>query len=358
MMMQSVTQASANLRFLRYPGVAIALAVAWLGSSFSTTAQQYEYEPDEGLHQEEWYDPSDWFDNEPGVDYETDWWDTWDYPGTGYDYDYGYGYGGLDDYRTDYDYGWHYDSDYGWHYDWDADRTYDSDRQFSETDRNGRQSQAANRTTSGTSERNNRQYGLHYDWDPVNGNWRSDYGFYTQQYAGDAPGDYGWHYDWDPNQRQWVEDYGFHTSNYDFDYSKYDYSNENIEQSRANQQTKTRQEMQRASNMAREHQRGQHVVVGQIDRIRDTDRENLIKLRLENGETVTVDFGSQKALAQLELEAGSRVVIEGRQGQVDGEDVLFARQVTVDGEPHAIEENQQWSESRNQQQRDQQARSN
>jgi len=29
-----------------------------------------EYEPDEGLHEEEWYDPSDWFDDDDATDYE------------------------------------------------------------------------------------------------------------------------------------------------------------------------------------------------------------------------------------------------------------------------------------------------
>lgn len=35
----------------------------------------YEYEPGEGLHHQEWYDPGDWFDLENGIDYEGDGWD-------------------------------------------------------------------------------------------------------------------------------------------------------------------------------------------------------------------------------------------------------------------------------------------
>jgi len=42
---------------------AIISAVALL-SVPATQAQEYEYEPDEGLHEEEWYDPSDWFDRD------------------------------------------------------------------------------------------------------------------------------------------------------------------------------------------------------------------------------------------------------------------------------------------------------
>lgn len=32
--------------------------------------EDLEYEPGEGLHEEEWYDPSDWFDVSPGISYE------------------------------------------------------------------------------------------------------------------------------------------------------------------------------------------------------------------------------------------------------------------------------------------------
>lgn len=33
-------------------------------------AQAIEWEPDEGYHEEEWYDPSDWFDDDSSIDYE------------------------------------------------------------------------------------------------------------------------------------------------------------------------------------------------------------------------------------------------------------------------------------------------
>lgn len=35
-------------------------------------AEQYEYEPGEGYHEQEWYDPSDWFETGRDVDYEYD----------------------------------------------------------------------------------------------------------------------------------------------------------------------------------------------------------------------------------------------------------------------------------------------
>lgn len=35
-------------------------------------ADQYEWDPSTGYHEEEWYDPSDWADPDDGLDYESD----------------------------------------------------------------------------------------------------------------------------------------------------------------------------------------------------------------------------------------------------------------------------------------------
>lgn len=65
--------------------------------SYTASAQEYEYEADEGLHQEEWYDPTDWFDTGAGIDYESDW------------NDFYYGYDAYDPwYRDDWTYNRHY----------------------------------------------------------------------------------------------------------------------------------------------------------------------------------------------------------------------------------------------------------
>lgn len=114
---------------------------------------QYEYEADEGIHQEEWYDPGDWFDTDDAVDYETDWYDyTYNYP-YDYDYDYDYydygrGYYGDDEF-TEYgegdfnDYGYneayeenydtfYEDDEFGWNYDYYSDDWYDDEGAFEE----------------------------------------------------------------------------------------------------------------------------------------------------------------------------------------------------------------------------------
>ncbi|MFG0329759.1 MAG: hypothetical protein ACF8PN_07675 [Phycisphaerales bacterium] len=110
-----------------------------------------EWERDAGYHEEEWWDPSDWFDMDTGVEYENDDWFSSDYD---YDYDEDFESSDLDAYpiyrgyeadrdrdsrinrsdsvrdsridRSDrvndqVDYGWHRDAagswDYGYHYD-------------------------------------------------------------------------------------------------------------------------------------------------------------------------------------------------------------------------------------------------
>ena len=46
------------------------------GSSAVIADTEMEYEADEGYHEEEWYDPSDWFNDDNQISYETD--DGWD----------------------------------------------------------------------------------------------------------------------------------------------------------------------------------------------------------------------------------------------------------------------------------------
>jgi hypothetical protein len=110
---------------------------------------EYEWDPSSGLHREEWYDPSDWFDDDESVEYEdygplgTD--EYGYYGGYGYDYDlydsYPYwSYGGDYDYYDMYDDGypyWEYgtdedyedmfDYDYGWDFDVGEDNYYTDD---------------------------------------------------------------------------------------------------------------------------------------------------------------------------------------------------------------------------------------
>lgn len=98
-----------------FAGIAGAMAVFLmaLGQPGTATAQEgWEWEPDEGYHEEEWYDPSDWFDDDSTVDYEYDW-DDYGYGYNDYAYDeYDYGEGYYDDYGYGYDDDWYYTDDW------------------------------------------------------------------------------------------------------------------------------------------------------------------------------------------------------------------------------------------------------
>ena len=122
-----------NLKSLKLASLLAALGLALAPTAI---AQEYEWEPDEGLHEEEWYDPSDWFNDDNQVSYEEwddayeDDWDTtyYDngygaYDGDYWDYDYEPYY--TDD-ALDYDYGTYnrYGDPGGYTSDWD---TYDWD---------------------------------------------------------------------------------------------------------------------------------------------------------------------------------------------------------------------------------------
>ena len=95
----------------------LALLVYLPGAAHAFDASEYEYEADEGLHEEEWYDPSDWFDTPgEGISYESDWYDsTYGYTDDYYDDNlYGYYGNGYYDYGNDF-----YDAPYGAGYDYD-----------------------------------------------------------------------------------------------------------------------------------------------------------------------------------------------------------------------------------------------
>ena len=289
--------------------LASAVAVGVMLSAPQPAAQEYEYEPDEGLHQEEWYDPSDWFDTTPGVDYEQDWWDTlgntW-----GYDaYDY-----------NDYDYGWGYDYDYG-----------GDDYELYEDPRNNTWSTAT--TQTGTADQN---YGWHYDWNPVSGTWRSDYGYYTTKYNFDARNDFGWHYDWNPNSQEWVTDYGWHSSNWDYDRNRFNYDSLDEQQERRAQTTAQRQQ-QRGEQRARQtaaQTRNLHTVRGEVESFRQVNlggqqgQRTIANVRLNSGKQVMVALGARDPKA-LGLEQGDQVVMQGREIQMQGGDALLAQRVRI-----------------------------
>jgi len=110
---------SVSHRLFRFGSVGAGAAALVLAAGMPATVvaqdddyyegENYEYEPSTGVHEEEWYDPSDWFDDEwyqddtNDVDFEEE---DWDY---GYDYMYDDGYTGTYDYDYDAYYDGYYD---------------------------------------------------------------------------------------------------------------------------------------------------------------------------------------------------------------------------------------------------------
>lgn len=64
-----------------------------------------------------------------------------------------------------------------------------------------------------------------------------------------------------------------------------------------------------------------------------SDRQHtLVDVRLENGQTKTLDFGPAASLDQIGLDAGDRITAQGKQKQVNGKDVLSVDLLRINGE--------------------------
>lgn len=114
--------------------IAVLALGMWIVSPVSAVAADYEYESGEGVHKEEWYDPSDWFDSDASIDYENDWWDyTYNYP-SDYSYDYDYDYPERGYYTEEgilyNDETLYRDEEYGDHYDYYTDTWFEDEDAF------------------------------------------------------------------------------------------------------------------------------------------------------------------------------------------------------------------------------------
>lgn len=63
----------------------------------------------------------------------------------------------------------------------------------------------------------------------------------------------------------------------------------------------------------------------------EEESHRFIKLRLQGGESVTVQLGPEDSLADLDLEKGDHVRIIGSEGRIDGRKVIAARSISVEG---------------------------
>ena len=220
--------------------------------------------------EDEWYDPTDWFD---GNNIESD--DTFDYEAYDFDYDYGF--------NDTYDYGdswatyptwgagtWHsdyYDANYWDNYDWNADSSQNQSQENQDRQNQNREDQT-------------RTYTYVMFIDPISTQSGSD----SQQSSSKQGMKKGSGQD---NQKSGV--------------------------ARLNGTIEGLRDMQ----LKRESGA--------------TARYTLAKVRLENGKTSVVNLGRKSALENVNLKQGDSIQAVGRRGTVEGETVFVAHKIKAGG---------------------------
>lgn len=240
----------------------------------------------EPYNEDEWYDPTDWFDgNNEEWDDSYEWWDEGRDDGEGRAYD---------------------DKDhYGWHYEWNPwsdewRRTYGWYDEYYESD-------AYDEAV----------HGLYaYDLDSRDG------------YADE----YGWHYDWDAAKGEWERDYGWHDHSYD---------NASYRYGEPASDTRSQQGKSDTDSRQRSSVDSQQRIAGTIDGFRkldSRDEHTLVRLRLRDGRTRVVDLGSRVDPERLDLSYGDRVQIRGMRDRHQGREVLTATSIKIDGDRTRLRE--------------------
>lgn len=237
---------------------------------YDNTWDDYEYEPGEGVHEEEWYDPGDWFDGDyGGMDYEYDDWDN----GYGYGYDDNYYYDGY--YGNDGYYDGYYGNDYGYNNDW-----YGND--------------------------------FGYDYDPYYYDDSADYGYGYNNY------DYGY-----GNNDDWYEgDWWDYDTDYDYYYVP---DNDRNQRSQQQAQRNQRQNRNRNSTYARAALiQGKIVKLDKIDLF--GNKHVVAKLRRPDGKILNCDLGPVSQLRRLDLQRGDQITLHATPGLMYATDVRSDKQ--------------------------------
>lgn len=314
----------------------------------------WEWEADEGYHEQEWYDPSDWFDaDRGGVDYE---YDDYDYDAYYDEDDWFYGDGGFDDdwyeeddawwdegYEDDYgfgydEYGWYnegVEDDYGYGIDADLDRGYD-------------------------------EFG-YYDYE-----YYDDYysAYYDAYYDGYYDDEFGYDYgvggdDASGYAKGYVEGYydGFYDQENVYTYDPFYYVDADAHTARRQQDGRqraqdSRQRGDRTRALARQQgadlqalQRAQreHYTSG---RIRGTiesveilrgarpgdDEPAIARIRTEDGRTATINLGPRMTRQRIPFSEGDRVTVFGTRQRNGDRSMLKAHSLTVGGETVRLRE--------------------
>ncbi len=245
---------------------------------------EYEFERGEGLHEEEWYDPTDWFNDDEtrGVTYERDDW--------GYDYDY------YDDDR----YLGNRES-----YEWSPGEGYHEEEWYDPSDWFNDDGQVS------------------YDYDDwgydyYDDNYRAGYDYWDSPYDNDYPATT--YRDWDYyTDEDDPLDYDYWDSRYD-----YDYRAQRDRMSDRNYGDRPTTHMTNSTLSGRLDGWQKRNLQGQ------RDSHTLVKMRLENGRSAIVNLGPNVELSRLNLDRGDRILVKGDRGRIDGKQVLMAQRVRID----------------------------
>lgn len=261
---------------------AIAPALALALTAGTATAQDYEWEPDEGLHQEEWYDPSDWFNSDDSVDYEYDWAD-WPYYYDTYSTAYWDGY-----------YDGYYDDEFGYDY-WNDAWPYGYTSAYTDGYYDGYYDQLYD-----------------YDYDPY---------YYTYSVAVVPEADKDNNRKQAQKQRD-AEKRARDTSRQRGDRAgKAKRDSEMDKQKAAEESTKTRV-------------RGMVSTISQTDR--DTGDNLVLRIGFDNRDAVVANFGPKMKRNKLPIESGDRATLIGEHKTANGQKTLVVSKVTVDGETFTL----------------------
>ena len=256
----------------------------------------YEYEAGEGYHEEEWYDPGDWFNDDGRVSYETD---------RDYDYDYGYdnNYYTSDLYDTEPDYDNYsyttselYDTEPDYDdYTYTLDRRDGSDRDYSNTiggreydrDRQNRMTRQDNQRDQRMQRDRRMQQDRYANQSRDNRNARMDRRDRDQVYATNRDG------------RRQMDD-------------------------RQRQQDQRRQQMSR---------QGTQQFQGEVQNTQTFQHQGhqhrMVTLRNDQGQRMQVDLGPTQETSDLTLRQGTQVTVQGKRGTVAGRQLIKAMRIST-----------------------------
>lgn len=291
---------------------------------------EYEYEPGEGLHHEEWYDPTDWFDTGKGIDYEDD---DWGYDYDSYDHNFWY-----DDY--DYD-DWYYDYDYDYYPERDAYYPYTTrEDYFTDQYRSNSNEQGLGRgqrvllsgKIAGFRKANVRR-----------GN-RSDEFTVVKLHLSDG--------------RSALVDLGRHSNLDRLDLKEGDkIIAGGVRRSINGQQVILAEkikvdgkfyDIRRVEKGSRRSAKS-YTFSGTIEDTKQMTTRgirgvvNLLRVRLKDGERVIINLGPNTTLQDLDVQQGDWIRVQGQQGIINNSPVLFATSVSAHGKTHEI---RQWRNQR------------